>query len=66
MARNTPDMTGKASDITDTEQLYARIGYRVYREWLQSGQVPDFVSGGPVRKGHATAELRRLRELNGE
>ena len=59
-------MTGKASEITDTERLYARIGYRVYREWLASGQVPDFVSGGPVRKGHATAELRRLRELNGE
>lgn len=66
MARKTPDMTGKASEITDIERLYARIGYRVYREWLASGQVPDFDSGGPVRKGHATAELRRLRELNGE
>lgn len=37
MGKMTPDMTGKARDISDNDQLYARLGYRVYREWLRTG-----------------------------
>jgi len=51
----TPDMQGAARTIDDPGRLYARIGYRVWREH-QRGE-PGFYAG------HNAADLRRLDEL---
>lgn len=59
--RIAPDMTGKASEITDLMQLYARIGYRVYLTWRDGDRAP-----AELYHGYNTAELKRLRELRGD
>jgi len=56
--RMTPDMTGKASEITDPILLFARIGYRTYLAWRDGEQSP-----ATLYTGFNLAELRRLREL---
>lgn len=56
--RTTPDMTRKASEITDDLLLYSRIGYRVFLAWEKGEQsLADFYAG------YNTAELRRIKEL---
>jgi hypothetical protein len=56
--RKTPDMTGKAADITDPLLLFARIGYRVYLTWRESDGVAP-----PLYQTWNQAELRRVHEL---
>jgi hypothetical protein len=56
--RMTPDMTGKASEITDPILLFARIGYRTYLAWRDGDQSPS-----TLYTGFNLAELRRVREL---
>jgi hypothetical protein len=56
--RIAPDMSRKASEITDLNLLYARIGYRTYLAWVKGEQsLADFYAG------YNTAELRRIKEL---
>jgi hypothetical protein len=59
MARLTPDMTGKASEIDDPILLYARIGYRIYLAYRDEARSPE-----ELYKGFNEAELRRLLELH--
>jgi hypothetical protein len=53
----TPDMTGKAADITDPMWLYERIGYRTY---LIHKAGPG---GNKFQESWRKSELRRLLEL---
>ena len=56
--RKTPDVTRKASEITDDLLLYSRIGYRVFLAWEKGEQsLADFYAG------YNNAELRRIKEL---
>lgn len=51
-------MTGKASEITDLNLLYARIGYRTYLAWEKGEQsLAEFYAG------YNTGELLRIKEL---
>ena len=59
--RTTPDMTGKASEITDPILLFARIGYRTYLAWRDGEKSPSKLYGG-----FNLAELRRVQELTEE
>lgn len=56
--RTTPDMTGKAGEITDPILLFARIGYRTYLGWRDGDKSPS-----TLYEGFNLAELRRVREL---
>jgi hypothetical protein len=58
-ARRTPDMTGKASEITDPIHLFARIGYRTYLAWRDGAGSP------PLYEGFNQAELRQVDRLFG-
>ena len=55
--RKTPDMTGKAAEITDPLALFARIGYRTYLAWRDGADSP------PLYGGFNQAEMRRVHEL---
>jgi hypothetical protein len=57
--RRTPDMTGKAGEIDDPIQLYARIGYRIFLAYRDGARSPD-----ELYKGFNEAELKRLLELH--
>ncbi len=57
--KRAPDMTGKASEIDDPMALFARIGYRVYLDWLKG-------EASPVYAGWNKSECRRVAELLGE
>ena len=46
--RMTPDMTGKASEITDPILLFARIGYRTYLAWRDGDQSPSTLYTGSI------------------
>jgi hypothetical protein len=56
--RTTPNMTGKASEITDPILLFARIGYRTYLAWRDGDQSPSALC-----EGFNLAELQRVQEL---
>jgi hypothetical protein len=56
--RRTPDMSGKASEITDPMALFARIGYRAYLAWRDGPS--------PLYEGFSLTEMRRLAELLGQ
>jgi hypothetical protein len=57
MSANTPDMRGKASEITDQKLLFERIGYRTFLAWRDGPAAP------PLYDGFNLAELRRLQQL---
>ena len=59
MARLTPQMSGKASDIDDPIQLYARIGYRIFLAYRDGARSPE-----ELYKGFNETELKRLLELH--
>jgi hypothetical protein len=59
MARLTPDMSGKASEIDDPIHLYARIGYRIFLAYRDGARSPE-----ELYKGYNEAELKRLLELH--
>lgn len=59
MTRYTPNMEGAASTITDTQLLFARIGYRTYLNYL-AGEPNEF------RQGYMNAELKQLAKLRDE
>ena len=52
-------MSGKASEIDDPIQLYARIGYRTFLNYRDGARSPD-----ELYKGFSDAELKRLLELH--
>jgi thiol:disulfide interchange protein len=52
--RMTPDMTGKASEITEPLKLFARIGYPTYLAWRDGDQSPS-----SLYEGFIVTELRR-------
>ena len=64
MTRNTPDMTGKVSEITDRRQLRERLGYHVELRHRaeQSGRVGTVA----LYDGYIKAELARLTVLSAE
>jgi hypothetical protein len=53
---NTPDMSRKATDITDPRELYARIGYRA---WLIHRDGPN-----EFYESWNRSDLRHLDKLN--
>jgi hypothetical protein len=57
--RRAPDMTGKASEIDDPIQLYARIGYRIFLAYRDGARSPE-----DLYKGFSESELKRLVELH--
>lgn len=59
MARKAPDMTGRAQDIDDPIQLYARIGYRIFLAYRDGARSPE-----ELYRGYTEAELKRLLELH--
>lgn len=57
-ATKTPDMTGKASEITDPHLLYERIGYRTFLAYRDSN------SPEKLYEGFNKTDLNRLIELH--
>jgi hypothetical protein len=57
----TPDMSGKASEITDPIQLCARLGYHVYVRH-QAEQVGE-TSKVTLYDGYIASEIRALTAL---
>jgi hypothetical protein len=56
--KQTPDMKRKASDITDPNELFARIGYRTYLMWRDGDRSP-----ADLYNGYILTELRRVQKL---
>jgi hypothetical protein len=54
--RTTPDMTGKASEITDPILLYARIGYRTYLAWRDGDQSRPCCTRGSISQSCGASE----------
>jgi hypothetical protein len=57
--KNTPEMSGKASEIDDPNLLYGRIGYRIFLAYRDGARSPK-----DLYKGFNEAELKRLVELH--
>jgi hypothetical protein len=56
-------MTGKAAQITDTRQLFERIGYRIFLAWREAQRTGGDMGLADFYDGYNQAELRQLVKL---
>jgi hypothetical protein len=64
--RTSPKMSGKASEITDLDLLYARIGYRTYSTTLRPARANRSARPNPTRAEPPQSEVARQNQTRAQ